>query len=204
MSRIVPLTQARKITKGRGIILTDIRADIGDYGPPGAHFHGPLALGLLKQKGGGKLLQLSPAEAAEAGADDLAAALCNPLNQGGTIAFGDSMAASTTSVQVSAQQSRPFIILHIYATGDSAYADGTFFRLKVAQDNDTIGGQLVNGTDIDSQQSIGPGWNLGNPEREFYPNFVVLIVPAFIKCIFINGAGAARRLQVGVSIKYLS
>lgn len=196
--KIIQLTPARFL-KEPPFIDTSIRADIGDYGPPGVHLGGPYAL-----KGRSKAVALDIPGADGGDGNGAAAAWpCTPQG-GGTLAYVFNVAAGATGVAVSAQLARPFLINHIWAVGNSPVADGAFFRIKIADDNDTLGGALTTGTDLDNAQNVGPGWNIGPDIRNFYPKARITDIPKYVKMIFVGNGGTGTRMWGGVSIEYLA
>lgn len=195
--RIIQLTEPRRIVEPPFIDIS-IRADIGDYGPPGVHLHGPLAL-----KGRARAAALGIAGARDGdGNGDGDGADCAPKG-GTTINFSADVAASATTVNVSRQISRPFVIRHIYQRAEDAVTAGSSVRYKISEDDSTTGGADTTGTDIDNYRAAGPGWNIETTQREFFPNHLQRQVPIFIKAVMINGSAATNRFRISMSIEFV-
>lgn len=195
--RIIQLSEPRRIVEPP-FIDTSIRADLGDYGPPGWHLHGPVAL-----KGRRKASSLGiPGATDGPGAGDLDAQ-CGLPPRGDGMHVTQSVAASTTTVIASGPFPLPFVITHVYARDDQTTLGDHRILLKVAGDDDTTGGLNTAGTAIGRPVGGSSRFNTGTQPIWFYPNFRVVESGQFIKTIFENVLLGPVIFQVDVSLLFV-
>lgn len=193
--RIIQLTEARRIIEPP-FIDTSIRADIGDYGPPGWHLHGPLAL-----KGRAKASILGIPGAADGDGADGDGALSGCFGGGGSIlSYGAVVATGVVRVLSSALIPAPFVITHISLLSDQATANDNLVRIIVSEDTDTTQGLATPGMRVIDILSDAQVIDAVNVVRDFYPNFKVIEPFRSVKMIFRTGGATTATYDCAVDI----
>lgn len=197
MGKILPLTPARKLTLDYNqAIVRPARRDITDYGPPGDHLHGPLAL-----KGPTKASRLGLDGAGGGGGGGA----CPGLG-GGTVNFFQRITNPSSAVYQSAVIPYPFMITHIAWFMQGAVTEVEEIAFYVSESESTTVGDYIYWDPILLVQSehrwIRPTGNTN--ERHWYPNFPVRESNKRIKISYDNTGSAARDLQVAFDIIRMS
>lgn len=188
--RIIQLTEPRRIVEPP-FIDTSIRADIGDYGPPGHHLHGPLAL-----KGRARAQALGIAGARDGDGEDGGGVPACFGREGRIAGTDESVAATTIVVLPSERIEFPFVLTHVSALIDKALATDVRLLVKISDDNDTTGGERTTGTDIVNVERSRGRLGLTNIVREWWPNHRVLNPPKYIKLVMNNNDATATAFNV--------
>lgn len=174
-----------------------LRRDITDYGTPGDHLHGPLARGL------GKLTQARGAPAGIEKDDAAAGSILDCYGTGGaTISFNADVGGSSVTVQVTRRINFPFVLQHISAFSNQALSNLAAFRIKIAEDDDSTGGNLTSGVLITQLLGVesGLGWEVVTTPMDMWPNAVVREPGKFIKCMMEALTATAVQFQIQVDI----
>lgn len=198
--RIISLSPARFI-KEPPFIDTDIRADLGDYGPPGSHLHPPVAL-----KGRARAAALGIPGATEADGDGADASCLESLS-GQLIHFNPTVttSATLTRLAVSRPIPSPFLISEIGYFSNTAFTVNQVFTIGVADDDDT-----ADRTDTAAPPesllwlySTG-GWIFPTNVWQHTPiNYKVATPNKRIKLFVFNNTGGTIRLELHVTVLVL-
>lgn len=193
--RAIPLTPARKLPPD-GRIIIPTRADITDYGPPGVHLHGPLAI-----KGRPRAAALEIAGAGNGDGADGGTANCIPPG-----AFWTDFAnvgPATTTVAASSRIDRPYIITAVEVFIASTAGTSVGVILLVADDNDLTGGQQTSGEQISNPFTPGIQFNAIGDTIRAYPNYRVTRAPTYLKAVYANTSAAGSNFHVSFSLVWL-
>lgn len=194
--RIIQLTQARRIVEPP-FIDTSIRADIGDYGPPGWHLHGPLAL-----KGPSKAGLLGIPGALDDG-DGFDGGAC-PGSRGGDFVFSfHEPAAGATTRDASRQINRPYIIHEVTAVALQAFNVAIDLSVSYKLTNDETTGIDAAGHELGSLSKGLEPWRIGSTPFQITPMFRVTEVPSHVFVIVTNTSGAGATVMVWVSLLWI-
>lgn len=132
------------------------------------------------------------------------------IGDGDSISIQLTVVNLTETVRVSQRISRPFVIERIQFWGtnpDSTVTTNVIIRVKVSNDNDTNGGLESSGQSIHRLGNQIPDGRdafigIARPQ-EYWPGFVVLDPPKFLKFCFKNETGGTLPASVIASIRYL-
>lgn len=194
--RIIQLTPARRIIEPP-FIDTSIRADIGDYGPPGVHLHGPLAL-----KGRGKAASLGIPGAMDDA--DGVSAVDECAGFGGFVVGNTvSVAAGATVAFAHGPIPFPFSIVSIQWVSENPFSAIGSTLILISEDNSTTLGTLETGEGFGLPTERRPLLASTTQQRTIFPPYVQRNSPRFIKIIFVNPDVAARIFDVDISGKRL-
>lgn len=192
--RIIVLTPPRRI-KEPPFIDTSIRADIADYGPPGDHLHGPLA---LKGRARATALGIPTTHDGEGELPDPLAACIG--GGGDVIQFSPTVIGVATTIATLGPLARGFILTHIFALTDTATLGNQSFLIKIADDQDTTGGFDTTGAPVGRPRGGSDTFLVNSTRIDMYPNFPVRTPNKTIKLItrVTTAVTAIFRIELGL------